>query len=626
MTTNDVRMWMCGLLLVASSAPCLAQTAPAAAASAASSDAGVNRGVLPGSYKGQPLLWIPKLADIEKLSPNIDEPQWKDAAVLTLQDPATRQKPKYETKVWLFCSDKALYVAVRAAEPKMDSLITTREFWQRDEIELSLEPFRDTIKRAYHYVNIDSSGATAFHRFHVYPRYFQEHALEVKWEPKAAIAAGKDANSWSFEMKIPFDQLQLDPQAVAHKTLWRMNVCRIRPDRPDEEQMLASWSNLDGRGFQAAARFGYALPEAFSSRELIDEVRRTTVLPPDPSAQRATRPEVQAEVDQAIVDLGAAGAARDADAVKKVADRIKALAKEGQAMHGLIEGKLAAAAALAKKTGQRSYGTLRDFAYTLDQVRPEDDPAPDALVQKIAAFEARQYKDSEGKALNYRLLKPKDYDPKKLYPMFIWLHGSAERGDDNLRQLYSGVWEYTTDERRTKYPCFIMAPQSPTFAGGWADMKSNPDSRAALVASSCYRLADKPGEITRLLLETIASLQKEFAAIDGQRLYIAGSSMGGFGVYECLMRRPDLFAAGMPICGGGDETKAATIAKVPIWIFHGEKDEAVKVAAARTMFKALKDAGGEPKYTEVPNAPHALGNCFMEPEVFAWLFSQKRKD
>ena len=100
--------------------------------------------------------------------------------------------------------------------------------------------------------------------------------------------------------------------------------------------------------------------------------------------------------------------------------------------------------------------------------------------------------------------------------------------------------------------------------------------------------------------------------------------MGGFGTYELITRKPEMFAAAMPVCGGGDETKAASIAKLPIWIFHGEKDEAVKVAASRVMFQALKDAGGSPKYTEVPGAPHALGAPYMEDEVLQWLFAQKR--
>ena len=608
-----VGLCFAGLIVISSA--CWAQSGPASATAPA-----VNRGIVPGEYKDQPLVWIPKLADIEKLTGRADALQWKDAAVLTLRDPATRGYPKYETQARLFCSDKALYVAIRAVEPKLDTLITKGAFWERDEVEVFLEPFRDTIKRPYHHLCIDAAGNTLFNRYHVYPRYFQEHALAERWEPKIEVVAGKDADAWSLEMRIPLDQLKFDPGVREAGTLWRLNLCRIRPSRGGDDAMLWSWSDLAGKSFQQAARLGYALIEPMAPKALIESVRKDNAPASDPSAARAASAEVQSRVDQLIADLGAADRG---EPQKKLGVQITALAKEGPAMYGMIEGKFATASAKAKRDRLPSYGALRDFAYALDQARPEDDPIPDSVVKKIADFEARQQKDAQGMTLSYRLAKPLNYDPSKKYPMLIWLHGSAEKGDDNLRQLYSGVWEFYRDELRAKYPCFIFAPQCPP-AGGWADMKSNPDSQAALQKTSNYRLAEKPSDTTRLLFEAIAAAQKEFPAIDADRLYISGSSMGGFGTYELITRKPEMFAAAMPVCGGGDETKAASIAKLPIWIFHGEKDEAVKVAASRVMFQALKDAGGSPKYTEVPGAPHALGAPYMEDEVLQWLFAQKR--
>ena len=587
----------------------------------ASADPKVSGGRLPAEYRGQPLVWIPKLADIGRLTGRIDSPRWKDAARVVLRDPATRELPKHETAAWLFCSGKALYIGVRAAEPRPDDLVTRGQFWQRDELEVFLEPFRDAVRRPYHHILLDSAGERECHRYHVYPRYFNEHALERPWRPRVEIVTAKAPGAWTCEIKLPFDQLALDGQARAGKTLWRLNLCRFRPARAGDPAMLWSWSKLAGKRFQAAGRFGYALPEAFSSPGLIEEVRRSADPPADPSLARATDPKVQAEVDRALTELGAAAPGK---AAAKVRERLKALATEGRAMYGLIEGKLGKAAAEARKRRDRSYRAFRDFAYALDRARPEDDPVPEALARKIAAFEPRRQKGAGGKALSYRLLKPKDYDPSKKYPLLIWLHGSGERGDDNLRQLFSGVWEFCQDRRRDKFRCFLMAPQCP-LVGGWADTRSHPDSRAVLRASSNYRMAKEPHDTTRRLLEAFASLQKEFPAIDRDRIYISGSSMGGFGTYECLMRRPELFAAAMPVCGGGDETQAARIAKLPIWIFHGEKDQSVKVQASRNMVAALRKAGGKPKYTELAGAPHDLGSPFLADEVLEWLFSQRRR-
>ena len=44
----------------------------------------------------------------------------------------------------------------------------------------------------------------------------------------------------------------------------------------------------------------------------------------------------------------------------------------------------------------------------------------------------------ENDTLNYRILKPLDYDPNKQYPLHLVLHGSGERGNDNISQLIHG--------------------------------------------------------------------------------------------------------------------------------------------------------------------------------------------
>ena len=88
-------------------------------------------------------------------------------------------------------------------------------------------------------------------------------------------------------------------------------------------------------------------------------------------------------------------------------------------------------------------------------------------------------------------------------------------------------------------------------------------------------------------LELLGALQKEFS-IDPQRIYVTGLSMGGFGTWDLVARRPDLFAAAVPVCGGGDEATATKIAKLPVWVFHGAKDGVVKPARSDSMVKALE--------------------------------------
>jgi predicted peptidase len=230
-------------------------------------------------------------------------------------------------------------------------------------------------------------------------------------------------------------------------------------------------------------------------------------------------------------------------------------------------------------------------------------------------FEARTYTDGAGEKLNYRLLKPKDYDPNRRYPLVLFLHGAGERGDDNTKQLVHGMNDFASDEVMAKYPCFVVAPQCPNDAK-WVEV----DWGAAK-----HTAPEKPSRALRLSVETIEALKKEFS-VDDKRLYVTGLSMGGYGTWDAIERKPDYFAAAAPICGGGDEANAKKLAKLPIWAFHGDKDTAVKPERSRDMIAAIKAAGGEPKYTEYPGVGHnSWSATYSNPEFYAWLFAQERK-
>jgi predicted peptidase len=128
----------------------------------------------------------------------------------------------------------------------------------------------------------------------------------------------------------------------------------------------------------------------------------------------------------------------------------------------------------------------------------------------------------------------------------------------------------------------------------------------------------------KLLVEMLPELQKEFN-LDMDRVYVSGGSMGGFGTWELLQARPDLFAAAVVLCGGGNPSKAPTFAHVPVWLFHGDKDKTVPVGRSREMVAALKKAGGDPRYTEFKGLKHNIGQAVVaEKDLLPWLFAQKR--
>ena len=236
---------------------------------------------------------------------------------------------------------------------------------------------------------------------------------------------------------------------------------------------------------------------------------------------------------------------------------------------------------------------------------------PCGAQDKIDGFLGRVYKNRSGQTLPYRLFIPPTYDSKKKYPLVLWLHGAGSVGNDNKKQISEwsipGTHLWTKPENQTKYPVFVVAPQCPASETCWDD----PDANAL-------------GKELVLVLDILDSIQKEFS-IDAQRLYAAGQSMGGYGTWSLITKRPNVFAAAIPLCGGGKPALAARAAKTPIWAFHGDADDDVPVGETRNMITAVRKAGGVPRYTEYKGMGHEIWErVFKEPDLVDWLFAQHK--
>ena len=223
-------------------------------------------------------------------------------------------------------------------------------------------------------------------------------------------------------------------------------------------------------------------------------------------------------------------------------------------------------------------------------------------------FAANVFRKAGDEAMPYRLFVPPGYDKRTKYPLVLWLHGGAGRGTDNLKQISGGntigshVW--TRAANQAKHPCFVVAPQCPDEAS-WSTFDTV-----------------IPGRQLEMVLELLQELQKTYS-LDPKRFYVTGQSLGGFGTWAIVSQHPEMFAAAMPVCGGGNES-AAKLIKTPIWAFHGEKDQTVRVERSRQMIAAIKQAGGSPKYTEYAGEGHAIWEkVFSEPELLPWVFAQK---
>lgn len=216
-----------------------------------------------------------------------------------------------------------------------------------------------------------------------------------------------------------------------------------------------------------------------------------------------------------------------------------------------------------------------------------------------------------------RLFIPERYaigNHDESYPLLIFLHGAGERGANNESQLVHG--RPFMAKAAHDFNCFVLAPQCPgdkIWAGRhWEEKETS--------------LTENPTEQMQLVMKTVEMLSKQYP-IDLDRIYIMGLSMGGFGTWEAIQRWPERFAAAVPICGGGDATKVEQLKaeNLPIWTFHGDKDQAVPVERTRAMVEALKNVDANVKYTECPGVGHnSWNNAFEEPTLLEWITSQRR--
>lgn len=202
----------------------------------------------------------------------------------------------------------------------------------------------------------------------------------------------------------------------------------------------------------------------------------------------------------------------------------------------------------------------------------------------------------EERTIRYWLFAPERYKQiDQRWPIMIFLHGAGERGDD--LELVKTHGPPKLVGRRTDFPFVLVAPQCAEDAH-WevADIKALLD-----------HLTDNP-------------------RLDSNRVYLTGISMGGYGTWDFLAEHSDLIAAAAPVCGGGDPSKAVRFKDIPLWVFHGAKDDAVPLKESEQMIDAILVAGGKPQFTVYASLGH---NCwdaaYDTEELYRWFLAQSKR-
>lgn len=244
-----------------------------------------------------------------------------------------------------------------------------------------------------------------------------------------------------------------------------------------------------------------------------------------------------------------------------------------------------------------------------------------SCAQDFNLFQKKEFTDSKGKVLPYRILYPENYDKSKKYPLILFLHGAGEKGNDNEQQLKHGAILFLADSNRENFPCFVVFPQCPADSS-WGSVKVD-HSKTPYKFSFNYTVSETwaMAAVMELLKEIIKG-----ESADKSRLYVTGLSMGGIGTFEVVYRYPNIFAAALPMCGGGDTLHYDNrVNKTSFWIFHGDADTIVSVNNSRAMVAKLKALNVNVKYTEYPGVNHnSWNNAFAEPTLLSWMFLHKR--
>lgn len=236
---------------------------------------------------------------------------------------------------------------------------------------------------------------------------------------------------------------------------------------------------------------------------------------------------------------------------------------------------------------------------------------------------------SDGTVLPYRMYVPANYSNDKEYSFLVFLHGAGNRGNDNLSQIKENCGlikriiggETVTDGGsviNTSEEFIIIAPQCAKDMQ-WVDTPwdKSPDPSYSLdaVKQSIY---------SRAVEELIADTAKNYN-INSDRMYITGLSMGGFGVWDFLMRRNDLWAAAIPMGGASDLLCADIIKDTPVWTFHQYLDTVVLSQGTQNITKELVKKGAKVKFTPYFDLQHnAWTKGYAEPDMLQWLYDHKK--
>ncbi len=223
----------------------------------------------------------------------------------------------------------------------------------------------------------------------------------------------------------------------------------------------------------------------------------------------------------------------------------------------------------------------------------------------LSEYKKGEFFDKEnGLCFSYRVRPAKD----KNKPVVLFYHGAGCIGKENFKQLYEfGV----VRKKFSELDCTVILPQAPCIS-------HSENSVARRYTDSVKKLVD------RISTETEA---------DKSRIYVFGTSFGGFCTWYSAWKNPDYFACAMPVMGCfweavlSNKYDLAKMKDVPMWVAHSSDDDNVVVESDDKCVARLKELGADIKYTRWDKYGHKMCNKFYRKENWIdWMFSQSLKN
>ncbi len=211
----------------------------------------------------------------------------------------------------------------------------------------------------------------------------------------------------------------------------------------------------------------------------------------------------------------------------------------------------------------------------------------------------REYRDADT-VRKYLFHLPREYGKEdRQWPMIVYLHGASARGTNLDRVRQCGI-PWLADHDRD-FPFIAISPQCPKGTR-WVDMDT--------------------GWIMNIVDEICAEY-----AVDRDRIYVTGVSMGGHGAWYLAYRYPDRFAAVAPLCGRVETTWAETLKQVPSWVFHGSRDRVCPIRYSNGIVEALRAFNANVRYTVYKGAGHDIvTRTYHNQELYDWFLQHRLTD